>query len=140
VLLGIFLLGIGGVTVELALIEHIEDFWQWTPFVLFGASVLALLWYVASRRAAALIAFRLVMVLFLAGGAFGVYLHYAGNVEFEREMAPELLGWGLFRVAATGATPALAPGVMVQLGLIGLAFTLRHPALRRERSDTDASA
>ena len=138
-LLGIFLLGIGGVSVELALIEHIEDFWQWTPFVLFGTSVLVLLWYAATRRAAAVLAFRLVMVLFLAAGAFGVYLHYAGNVEFEREMAPELLGWGLFREAATGATPALAPGVMVQLGLVGLAFTLRHPVLRRERSDTHPS-
>ena len=30
----------------------------------------------------------------------------------------------------TGATPALAPGAMVQLGLIGLAYTFRHPALR----------
>ena len=138
-LLGIFLLGIGGVSVELALIEHIEDFWQWTPFVLFGTSVLVLLWYAATRRAAAVLAFRLVMVLFLAAGAFGVYLHYAGNVEFEREMAPELLGWGLFREAATGATPALAPGVMVQLGLVGLAFTLRHPVLRRERSDKHPS-
>jgi hypothetical protein len=69
------------------------------------------------------------MVAFIAGGTLGVYLHYDSNVVFEREMSPEVLGWALFREAIFGATPALAPGVMVQLGLLGLAFTIRHPAL-----------
>jgi hypothetical protein len=40
-----------------------------------------------------------------------------------------LAGWELFKEAMTGATPALAPGAMVQLGLIGLAWSYRHPAL-----------
>jgi hypothetical protein len=135
VLLGIFLLGIGGLSAELLLIEHFEDLWQVTPFVLFAVSAVVLLWHAAARRAASVLAFRYVMVLFIAAGFLGVYLHYTGNVEFEREMSPALIGWGLFREAVTGATPALAPGAMIQLGLIGLAFTLRHPALRRERSE-----
>lgn len=134
VLLGIFLLGIGGLSAELLLIEHFEDLWQLTPLVLFAVSALVLLWHAAARRAVTVLAFRYVMVLFIAAGVLGVYLHYTGNVEFEREMSPELIGWGLFREAVTGATPALAPGAMIQLGLIGLAFTLRHPALRRERA------
>jgi hypothetical protein len=29
----------------------------------------------------------------------------------------------------SGAAPALAPGAMVQLGLLGLIYTFRHPAL-----------
>jgi hypothetical protein len=129
-LLTIFLLGIAGIAIELALLEHYDDFWQWTPFALFGASLLVLLWHWATRSATAIKAFRATMVLFLASGAFGVFLHYDGNVEFEREMSPDVTGWPMFWEAIRGATPALAPGAMVQLGLIGLAFTIRHPALR----------
>lgn len=116
-------------SLELVLLEHYDDFWQWTPFALFGASTVVLLWYGLSRRALAIRVFRMVMVAFVAGGALGVYLHYDSNVMFEREMSPDVLGWALFREAIFGATPALAPGVMVQLGLLGLAFTIRHPAL-----------
>jgi hypothetical protein len=32
----------------------------------------------------------------------------------------------------TGATPVLAPGSMSLLGVVGLAFTYRHPALRSQ--------
>ena len=37
-----------------------------------------------------------------------------------------------------GATPALAPGAMVQLGLLGLAFTFRHPVLETLTTETVA--
>jgi hypothetical protein len=134
-LLTIFLLGIAGIALELVLLEHYDDFWQWTPFALFGASLVVLAWYGLTHRGAAIRVFRAVMVLFLASGAFGIFLHYDGNVEFEREMAPDVVGWPLFWEAIRGATPALAPGAMVQLGLIGLAFTLNHPALRRPAPD-----
>ena len=128
-LLVIFMLGVSGLALELVLLEHYDDAWQWTPFILFVGSLLVLGWYAFGRSAVAIKAFRMVMVLFLAAGAFGVYLHYDGNVEFEREMSPEVTGWPLFWEAIRGATPALAPGAMVQLGLIGLALTFRHPAL-----------
>lgn len=134
-LLTIFLLGVAGIALELVLLEHYDDFWQWTPFALFGASLAVLAWYGLTRRGAAIVAFRAMMVLFLASGAFGIFLHYDGNVEFEREMSPEAGGWPLFWEAVRGATPALAPGAMVQLGLIGLAFTLNHPALRHSTPD-----
>jgi hypothetical protein len=39
-------------------------------------------------------------------------------------------GLKLFKAAITGATPALAPGSLIQMGLLGLAYTFRHPALR----------
>ncbi len=58
---------------------------------------------------------------------------------FELEMSPEVLGWALFREAIFGATPALAPGVMVQLGLLGLAFTIRHPSLEAPRAQRRAA-
>jgi hypothetical protein len=38
-----------------------------------------------------------------------------------------------------GATPLLAPGIMLQLGLVGLLFTFRHPALARPGDATSLS-
>jgi hypothetical protein len=49
-----------------------------------------------------------------------VGLHYQGNVEFERELAPDASGLPLVWEALKGATPALAPGTMMLLGAVGL--------------------
>jgi hypothetical protein len=62
------------------------------------------------------------MTLFVLAGILGIFLHYQGNVEFELEQNPGASRWALFREAVQGATPALAPGVMVQLGLLGLLY------------------
>jgi hypothetical protein len=69
------------------------------------------------------------MWLCILSGALGVYFHVRGNLEFELEMTPAAAGWLLWREVMTGATPALAPGAMVQLGLVGLAWAYRHPLL-----------
>jgi hypothetical protein len=68
------------------------------------------------------------MLLFAAAGLAGLFFHYQGNVEFERERNPDKRGFALFAAAMTGATPALAPGTMVLLGSIGLLYAYRHPA------------
>jgi hypothetical protein len=52
-------------------------------------------------------------------------------MEFELETYPSISGLALFKEAMMGATPALAPGTMIELGLIGLAYTYRHPLLVR---------
>ena len=63
----------------------------------------------------------------------GAWLHFQVNMEFQLEMDPSLAGMQLFRKAILAKTPpALAPGAMLQLGLIGLAYTFRHPALQRQ--------
>jgi hypothetical protein len=64
--------------------------------------------------------FQLTMVAFILSGAVGVGLHYQGNVEFERELAPDASGLPLVWEALKGATPALAPGTMMLLGAVGL--------------------
>ena len=74
-------------------------------------------------------AFQALMVLYLLIGLLGVYLHYRGNVEFALERYPTLSGLKLMWKALRGATPALAPGALAQLGLLGLVYTYRHPAL-----------
>jgi hypothetical protein len=39
----------------------------------------------------------------------------------------------------TGDMPALAPGTMFQLGLVGFLYTYRHPVLRPQLEDADSS-
>jgi hypothetical protein len=128
-LLALFLIGGLGTGTELLLLGHTEGPWQWSPVALISVSFGVLVWYGFDRRRAPLRVFGLTMVLFVLSGAVGVWLHYRGNAEFEREMYPSLQGIGLFRESMTGATPVLAPGTMLELGLIGLAYTYRHPAL-----------
>ena len=129
-LLWTYVLGAAGTGVELVLLEHYEDPWQWAPIALLAASLLALAWHAAPRaRRPGLRAFRAVMLLCLASGAVGALLHYRGNVEFELEREPTLGGLRLFWESMRGATPALAPGTMIQLALVGLAYAFRHPAL-----------
>ena len=117
-----------GTTAELLLLEHFEDVWQWVPIALLIGALLTLGWHALERGSASLNVLRGLMVLSLASGFIGVLLHYTGNVEFELEMYPDLSGWKLFKDSMMGATPSLAPGAMIQIGLIGLAWTFRHPA------------
>lgn len=125
-----------GTIAELLLLEHFDDAWQWTPIALISAALLALAWYALDRGPRSLNVFRILMILFVASGGLGVFLHYRGNVEFELEMYPDMKGWKLFAETMMGATPALAPGAMVQIGLVGLAWAFRHPAFQRNDSTT----
>ena len=129
-LLFTLILGLIGTGIELLLLEHFEEWRQLIPLGLIACSLTALIWHVLDRRAAPVRVLRGLMLLCAFGGLAGVVLHYRGNVEFELEMYPSLSGLELFRKTMTGATPALAPGSMVQIALIGLAYTYRHPRLR----------
>ncbi|MEW5918439.1 MAG: hypothetical protein AB1762_18705, partial [Gemmatimonadota bacterium] len=122
-----------GMFVELLLLGHIEDAWQWVPVVLLGVGVLVTFWHLVRRDLGSLRVLQMLMLLFVVSGLVGLALHYKGNVEFEKEMYPDLAGWQLFSQAMTGATPSLAPGTMVQFGLLGLLYTFRHPMLRSRR-------
>jgi hypothetical protein len=127
VLFLILLLGILGTGVELLLLEHVEDAWQLVPLALIAASLIVLLLHTRRRSRSTLQAFRAVMAMFVLSGALGVWLHYRGNVEFELEMYPAMQGLELFREAIMGATPSLAPGTMIQLGLLGFVYAFRQP-------------
>ena len=116
--------------VELLLVGHAEGAIQLVPLVLLGIGFLTVCWRMASGSSASAAAVQIVMVLFLAAGAAGVYFHYQANVEFQRETDPSLAGRALlWNVLRAKVPPALAPGVMVQLGLIGLAYTYRDKEL-----------
>ena len=128
-LLAVLLFGVLGTLAELYLLEHYEDWWQLVPLLLLGvaAPVIARCWAVPS--AATLRVLQGLMLLLVIVGALGVYQHYTGNAEFELEMYPSRAGFELFWESLKGATPALAPASLSWLGLIGLAYCFRHPAL-----------
>ena len=128
-LLGLFALGSVGVCTELVLLDHMEDTLQWVPLTLLGVAFGMFGWLVVAGSVASVRAFRAIMFLFVIAGCLGLVLHYKGNVEFELEMYPSVHGFTLFREAITGATPALAPGTMILLGLLGLITCYRHSAV-----------
>ena len=130
-LLALVVLGSVGLMMELLLIGHYEDWQQWIPLVSLGAGVLAVMAVALRPTRTVIRLFQTLMLVFLVAGALGVYFHLAGNAEFEREMDPEAGGVALLWIALKGATPALAPGALAQIGLIGLIAMVRHPALRR---------
>jgi hypothetical protein len=129
ILLPIVLLSMLGTGAELLFLGHTEGPMQWIPVALLGLGILTLCWTVSSDRAVCVRTFRLTMAVFVASGLAGIVLHYRNNLEFELGMYPSSEGWNLFSSAMTGALPALAPGAMIQIGLVGLAYTFRHPAL-----------
>ena len=128
ILVALLLFGSIGTLAELFLLEHLED-WQRVPIVLLSSGILATLLSMVRPGLATMRLLQAVMVLFVASGLWGLYFHYTGNVEFEREMVPSLRGFALFWEAIRGATPALAPGMMILLGLLGVAYCFRHPQL-----------
>jgi hypothetical protein len=124
-LLALLLFGLAGTTTELFLMDHFEDWKQLLPFVALGLSAVALLWFGFRRSAAAARSFRVCMLLLMLAGATGTILHYRANMEFQLEMDPSLGGVALMRkVLHAKAPPALAPGNMALLGLLGLISTL----------------
>lgn len=131
--LAIFLFGLLGTGMELFFLDHTKGLSQLIPIVLMVMSLLVLAWHALERKSASLHAFRITMFLLVAAGILGMVLHYRANEEFELEGEPGLKGFQLFSKILTGAAPALAPGNMIQLGLLGLVYTFRHPAVTKEQ-------
>jgi hypothetical protein len=131
----LLVLGLVGLLAELLLLDHIEDPWQRLPIFLIIASLIILGWHAADRGSLGIRFLQGSMILIVVTGVLGLMLHFKGNIAFELEMQPSAIGWPLIWAALKGATPTLAPGAMVQLGLIGLAYTYRHPALRAAGED-----
>jgi hypothetical protein len=131
ILMGIFLMGLLGTGTELLLMDHTEEFWQYIPLVLMAISLVAVVWIGLGRRSyKGIRVFQGLMVLLVLSGPAGLILHFQSNAAFEQEMYPSITGFDLFFEAITGTTPpTLAPGTMILLGLIGLAYTYKHPDL-----------
>ena len=65
------------------------------------------------------------MGLFLIARVAGIALYYQSSMEFKLETN----AWAMFWAVMFAKTPpALALGAMIQLGLLGLAYTYQHPS------------
>jgi FtsH-binding integral membrane protein len=130
ILLTILVLGIAGISLELWLMAHTEDVYQQIPLWLAAAGIATAIMVAARPSIASVRLHQAVMVLFLVSGIVGMVLHFQVNIEFQMEMDAALSGLALYQKAILAKSPpALAPGAMIQLGLIGLAYTFRHPVL-----------
>lgn len=132
ILLAVLAVGMAGSLAELILLQHDEDLYQWIPLALLGGGLPVATWQGLAGGGLSLRLLRWLMYGFVAAGVAGVYFHFQGSAEFKLESQPNLAGWALFWAAiGAKAPPLLAPGSMVQLGLLGLAYSYKHPALKR---------
>lgn len=134
-LLGILLFGLLGTATELVLMGHDEDAWQMIPLVTLAVAICASVVMLARRASPPIRLFRGAMLLLIVSGATGTVLHYRANMEFKLEMDPSMSGLALFwSVVQAKAPPALAPGNMALLGLLGLACAFRLDGSSTSRS------
>ena len=141
ILLALLFLGLLGTGSDLLLLSHYEDPWQLIPLGLIAIGLIVITWHALSRGRASIRVLQGAMVLFIMSGLAGFVFHYQGNREFQLEVNPSLGGLELFlKVIRAKAPPALAPGAMIHLGLLGLAYSYRHPALAGPASTQQTGA
>jgi hypothetical protein len=122
-ILGVLVLGLIGTVTELILLEHYEQPLQFVPLVLIGLGVVVLAWHAMRPGTASLRSLQIVMGLFVLAGFAGMAAHFNGSAEYQLELDPEMDKWELLeKILRAKAPPLLAPGMMLQLGLLGLAY------------------
>ena len=128
IILAVLVVGLVGASTDLVLLGHFEETLQLIPLILLGLGFIVLAWQAIHRGRASVRALQVLMILFVIAGLAGLVLHYRGSMEFQLEVNPELAGLELFlKVVRAKAPPALGPGAMINLGLLGLAYAYRYP-------------
>jgi len=122
-IVGVIALGLIGTMTELLLLEHDEQALQFVPLVLMVLGALMLVWHIIRKDTASLRALQIVMGLFVLSGFAGMAAHFNGSAEYQLELNPDLDMWELLdKIVHAKAPPLLAPGMMIQMGLLGLAY------------------
>jgi len=122
-IVGVIALGLIGTMTELLLLEHDEQALQFVPLVLMVLGALMLVWHIIRKDTASLRALQIVMGLFVLSGFAGMAAHFNGSAEYQLELNPDLDMWELWdKIVHAKAPPLLAPGMMIQMGLLGLAY------------------
>ena len=123
-----------GTIVALALANHTKQAIQWLPFglCLAGLAAVAAAWLRPARGT--LWSLRLVMGAAMLGGLIGGYEHLASNLEVVSETKPGLALLPGLWLAAHGAAPLLAPGILAVTACVAIAATYYHPVLVERRA------
>jgi hypothetical protein len=131
-ILGVLVLGLVGTVVELVLLSHYEQPVQLVPVVLIVLALIVLAWHLMAHSTASLRVLLGLMILFVLAGFAGFAAHFYGSAEFQLDLEPSLSTWELLeKVMRAKAPPLLAPGMMMQLGLLGLAYVFSDKRYRR---------
>jgi hypothetical protein len=129
----ILVLGLVGTVTELVLLEHYEQPLQFVPLVLIAAALGILWWEFRRRDLASRRATQIVMALFVLAGFVGFVAHFQGSAEYQLELNPDMTNWELMeKILRAKAPPLLAPGMMLQLGLLGLAYVFSDSKRSKE--------
>jgi hypothetical protein len=132
-LLAVLVLGMVGTLTDLLLLSHYKDTAQFIPLALLVTALAVVAWHLVRPTPGTVRALQAVMTLVVFAGLLGVGLHFNGAAGFQREIDPSLDWWPLIKkVARSQSPPLLAPGAMVQLGLIGLVYAFRYPTDSKE--------
>lgn len=130
-ILALLVLGSVGLIGELVLLEHYDETQQFIPLVLLALTLASILWHWLDGRKPSLRAFQVVMLLLVIGGTAGFLFHLSANYEFEKELNPDSTGMEFWLEVIRGDMPTLAPGTLIQFGLLGLLYAYRHPVLMK---------
>ncbi len=117
---------------ELLLQEHFKEPMQLVPLALCSLGALAALavWRRPGRRT--WLALRVVLALFVVAAGVGVLLHLRSNLELQRELKAHAPLLSLLPKTLTGASPLLAPGILVMVAAVGFLAAYRNPDVRAE--------
>src|SRR6185436_18484013 len=89
-LMAVLAVALAGTLVELLLLAHYEDPWQFVPLGLIVAALGAIGWYMVRPGVGIVRGIQGVMTLFVVAGVVGVVLHLRGAAEFQREIDPSM--------------------------------------------------
>lgn len=127
----VLVLALVGTVTELGLLGHFEDPWQWAPIVVLILCLSLTLIHFFAPRPLIRKLLRISMILCILTGIAGLFLHLKGNFEFELEMYKNLSIFSLLLRSLRGAFPALAPGSMIYIGLLGWITVLIQPPVSK---------
>lgn len=125
--------GAAGLLTELILVGHYETPAQYVPLLLLGIVVMIGVVIIVAPTAGKLRILQMVLVVVVTSGILGIGLHLQHNETEERARDPLSSRLALLLRSLSGTSPVLAPGAMALLGVVGLAFTHRHPLFRAAR-------
>lgn len=123
--LALCLLGVVTTPIELALMHHDKDKDQIMPFVFLSLAAIGVVaaWFRPNARV--LRGVRVLMVLVVLGSGIGMMEHLKANYQ-DATRGGGSPNW--IEDVFGGFAPLLAPGILAQVGLLGFAFTYKHPA------------
>jgi len=119
--------------------RNVADFILWAEDHLSDqsdrAALAALFWEFRRRDTASRHAIQALMVLFVLAGFVGFVAHFHGSAEYQLELNPDMSNWELLeKILRAKAPPLLAPGMILQLGLLGLAYVFSDSRFRRSET------